>query len=126
MASATPLSLPSNSQPTRAGPSRSEPPTALRKGKGAAAASSSNATTKDELKLGLGGEITSAVELNDWVDSLLTNLESRFDQMSEEVKERLQAATSRIDSLEQSIADLMQNPPMDPTASPGANLGQGS
>ncbi|KAL8277581.1 hypothetical protein RQP46_010013 [Phenoliferia psychrophenolica] len=51
--------------------------------------------------------ITSPQELTQFVDNLLTDLESRFDAMSTDVLSRLSSLSTRVDSLEASIGDLM-------------------
>ncbi|GAA6033470.1 hypothetical protein JCM8097_001414 [Rhodosporidiobolus ruineniae] len=53
------------------------------------------------------GDITSPVELTQFVDTLLNDLESRFDNLSKDVLSRLEGLSTRVDSLETSLSDLM-------------------
>ncbi|KAM0789778.1 hypothetical protein ACM66B_006631 [Microbotryomycetes sp. NB124-2] len=52
-------------------------------------------------------EVTSPVELTQFVDSLLNDLEARFDTISSDVLSRLSSLSTRVDSLEASISELM-------------------
>ncbi|GAA5997475.1 heat shock factor-binding 1 family protein [Rhodotorula paludigena] len=51
--------------------------------------------------------VTSPLELTHFVDSLLSDLEARFDTISNDVLSRLNGLSSRVDSLETSLAQLM-------------------
>ncbi|PWN22418.1 hypothetical protein BCV69DRAFT_297708 [Microstroma glucosiphilum] len=52
--------------------------------------------------------ISSPHELTDWVDGLLDTLQSRFDVMQGQVEERMSEMARRIDTLENSIEELLQ------------------
>ncbi|GAA5877333.1 hypothetical protein JCM1840_007199 [Sporobolomyces johnsonii] len=52
-------------------------------------------------------DVTSPVELTQFVDNLLNDLESRFDSLSSDVLSRLTSLSTRVDSLESSLAELM-------------------
>ncbi|GAA5842108.1 hypothetical protein JCM11251_006527 [Rhodosporidiobolus azoricus] len=52
-------------------------------------------------------EVTSPLELTQFVDNLLNDLESRFDSLSQDVLSRLSSLSTRVDSLETSLSDLM-------------------
>jgi len=57
--------------------------------------------------LGVGKEVVSPGELCGFVDTLLNQLETRFEEMSEQVVTKMNAMSNRIDSLENAIQDLM-------------------
>ncbi|GAA5942440.1 hypothetical protein JCM3775_006988 [Rhodotorula graminis] len=65
----------------------------------------------DDLK----AQVTSPLELTHFVDNLLNDLESRFDSLSQDVLSRLSSLSTRVDSLENSLADLMEGTSL-PTA----------
>ncbi|KDE07277.1 hypothetical protein MVLG_02497 [Microbotryum lychnidis-dioicae p1A1 Lamole] len=52
-------------------------------------------------------QVTNPQELTSYVDKLLNDLEARFDGMSADVLSRLTSLSTRVDSLETSISDLM-------------------
>ncbi|KAL7423824.1 hypothetical protein Q5752_001408 [Cryptotrichosporon argae] len=52
-------------------------------------------------------DVVSPGELCGFVDTLLTQLETRFDEMSEQVLSRMSEMSARIDGLETAISDLM-------------------
>ncbi|SPO22948.1 uncharacterized protein UTRI_01626 [Ustilago trichophora] len=52
-------------------------------------------------------EISSPHQLIDWVDTVLGQLESRFDDMNGQVTARMNEMSGRIDALESSIQDLI-------------------
>ncbi|WWC58608.1 uncharacterized protein I303_101151 [Kwoniella dejecticola CBS 10117] len=54
-------------------------------------------------------ELVSPGELCGFVDTLLSQLETRFDEMSEQVLSRMNEMTHRIDNLENAIESLMQD-----------------
>ncbi|WWC66382.1 uncharacterized protein I206_100283 [Kwoniella pini CBS 10737] len=54
-------------------------------------------------------DLVSPGELCGFVDNLLTQLETRFDEMSEQVLSRMNEMTQRIDNLENAIENLMQD-----------------
>ncbi|BGP28052.1 heat shock factor-binding protein 1 [Rhodotorula toruloides] len=67
-------------------------------------------------------EVTSPLELTQFVDNLLNDLESRFDALASDVVSRLNSLSTRVDSLETSLSDLMSGtalpPPSPPTGAP--------
>ncbi|EST07467.1 Heat shock factor binding 1 [Kalmanozyma brasiliensis GHG001] len=52
-------------------------------------------------------DISSPHQLIDWVDTVLGQLETRFDDMNGQVTARMNEMSSRIDALESSIQDLI-------------------
>ncbi|GJN94244.1 hypothetical protein Rhopal_007318-T1 [Rhodotorula paludigena] len=71
--------------------------------------------------------VTSPLELTHFVDSLLSDLEARFDTISNDVLSRLNGLSSRVDSLETSLAQLMSGnaPAGAPTAgSPSTHVAE--
>ncbi|GAA5902095.1 heat shock factor-binding 1 family protein [Sporobolomyces salmoneus] len=54
-----------------------------------------------------GKDVTSPVELTQFVDTLLNDLEAQFDTLSSDVLSRLSTLSTRVDSLETSLAGLM-------------------
>ncbi|GAA6059662.1 hypothetical protein JCM10212_000049 [Sporobolomyces blumeae] len=56
-------------------------------------------------------QVTSPIELTQFVDTLLNDLEARFDTLSSDVLTRLSSLSTRVDSLETSLADLMSGTP---------------
>ncbi|RSH80126.1 hypothetical protein EHS25_007231 [Saitozyma podzolica] len=56
---------------------------------------------------GLAKDVVSPGELCGFVDTLLSQLETRFDEMSEQVLGRMNDMSTRIDGLENAIQDLM-------------------
>ncbi|BGP58534.1 hypothetical protein JCM8202_001198 [Rhodotorula sphaerocarpa] len=62
-------------------------------------------------------DVTSPLELTQFVDTLLNDLESRFDSLSSDVLSRLNSLSTRVDSLETSLADLMSGSNSLPPAS---------
>ncbi|GAA5911087.1 hypothetical protein JCM8208_000272 [Rhodotorula glutinis] len=75
----------------------------------------------DDLK----AQVTSPLELTHFVDNLLNDLESRFDTLSQDVLSRLSSLSTRVDSLENSLADLMEGTSL-PTSTSTAGAPQGS
>ncbi|BGP35832.1 hypothetical protein JCM10296v2_007684 [Rhodotorula toruloides] len=63
-------------------------------------------------------EVTSPLELTQFVDNLLNDLESRFDALSSDVLSRLNSLSTRVDSLETSLSDLMSGTALPPPSSP--------
>jgi len=57
------------------------------------------------------------------VDTLLNDLESRFDSLSQDVLSRLSSLSTRVDSLENSLADLMEGTSLPRPPSTGATDG---
>lgn len=70
-------------------------------------------------------DVVSPGELCGFVDTLLSQLETRFDEMSDQVLQRMNDMSSRIDQLENTIQDLMHgdvdqpSSVMSPTPTPG-------
>ncbi|WVW82269.1 hypothetical protein I302_104275 [Kwoniella bestiolae CBS 10118] len=59
---------------------------------------------------GVGGkDVVSPGELCGFVDTLLAQLETRFDEMSDQVLARMNEMSHRIDNLENAIENLMQD-----------------
>jgi len=52
-------------------------------------------------------DITTPLELTNYVDTILDALESKFDDMSSQVLERMSQMSSRVDALEASIQDII-------------------
>ncbi|GAA5839967.1 hypothetical protein JCM9279_005223 [Rhodotorula babjevae] len=69
----------------------------------------------DDLK----AQVTSPLELTHFVDTLLNDLEARFDSLSQDVLSRLSSLSTRVDSLENSLADLMEGTSIPTAAAPG-------
>ncbi|WVR05866.1 hypothetical protein IAU60_002892 [Kwoniella sp. DSM 27419] len=63
-------------------------------------------------------DVISPGELCGFVDTLLSQLENKFDDMSEQVLSRMNEMSSRIDNLENTIQDLMQSGIESPVPSP--------
>ncbi|GAA5982935.1 hypothetical protein JCM10908_006838 [Rhodotorula pacifica] len=61
-------------------------------------------------------EVTSPLELTQFVDTLLNDLEARFDSLSSDVLTRLNSLSTRVDSLETSLADLMSGSTLPPSS----------
>ncbi|KZO96636.1 hypothetical protein CALVIDRAFT_598199 [Calocera viscosa TUFC12733] len=72
-------------------------------------------------------DISSPHELTAFVESLLTQLETRFDEMSGQVLERMNAMSTRVDALEASIQDLISGglTPLLPQATGASTMGDG-
>ncbi|KZT59185.1 hypothetical protein CALCODRAFT_467294 [Calocera cornea HHB12733] len=70
-------------------------------------------------------DISSPHELTAFVESLLTQLETRFDEMSGQVLERMNAMSTRVDALEASIQDLISGglTPLLPQATGASTMG---
>ncbi|BGP20684.1 hypothetical protein JCM10213_001069 [Rhodosporidiobolus nylandii] len=66
-------------------------------------------------------DVTSPLDLTQFVDNLLNDLESRFDTLSNDVLSRLTSLSTRVDSLETSLADLMSGTATGPLAPAGAS-----
>ncbi|GAA5983733.1 hypothetical protein JCM11641_001736 [Rhodosporidiobolus odoratus] len=74
---------------------------------------------------GAKADVTSPLELTQFVDNLLNDLESRFDTLSQDVLSRLNSLSTRVDSLETSLSDLMSGADSGPLAS-STTTGAGS
>jgi len=55
----------------------------------------------------LATEISSPHELTAFVETLLEQLDSKFDQMSSEILDRMNQMSTRVDALEASIQDII-------------------
>ncbi|GAA5882992.1 hypothetical protein JCM16303_006781 [Sporobolomyces ruberrimus] len=73
-----------------------------------------------------GKDVTSPVELTQFVDTLLNDLEARFDTLSSDVLSRLSSLSTRVDSLETSLADLMSGTAAPIQAGPATTTGVSS
>jgi len=60
-------------------------------------------------------DITSPHELTAFVEQLLTQIEGKFDDMSAQILERMNAMTTRVDALEAAIQDLINSDGQLPT-----------
>ncbi|ORY28996.1 heat shock factor binding protein 1-domain-containing protein [Naematelia encephala] len=70
---------------------------------------------------GAGGQVFSPVELCGFVDTMLAQLETRFEDHSEQMLARMNDMSTRIDNLENTISDLMNGDidvPISPSPSP--------
>lgn len=52
-------------------------------------------------------ESAASQQLGDWVESLLTQVEKRFDEQNKQVVKRMNEMADRIDALESSILELV-------------------
>ena len=59
-------------------------------------------------------------QLGDWVESLLTQIEKRFDEQNKQVVNRMNEMADRIDALESSIQELVHGSDV------GADVKQGA
>ncbi|KAG8979766.1 hypothetical protein FRB95_014888 [Tulasnella sp. JGI-2019a] len=64
-------------------------------------------------------DISSPHELTMFVDTLLSQLETKFDEMSTQVLDKMTAMSTRVDSLEVAIQDLINDTHMTPLPTPG-------
>jgi len=73
-------------------------------------------------------DISSPHELTAFVEALLSQLETRFDEMSNQVLERMNAMSTRVDALEASISDLISGglTPLLPQATGTSAMGDGA
>ncbi|KAG0146316.1 hypothetical protein CROQUDRAFT_92770 [Cronartium quercuum f. sp. fusiforme G11] len=95
--------------------------TATNAGNGAGASSGSKGLTHDaEVDL---NQISSPHELIGWVDSVLAKLETKFSRLEVDVLDRLDVLGKRIDSLETSMAELMDGAGAGGTSSSGPPTG---
>ncbi|KAF9266523.1 hypothetical protein L218DRAFT_858081 [Marasmius fiardii PR-910] len=73
------------------------------------------ATTKPKGNIGVN-HISSPHELTAFVETLLEQLDSKFDEMSSQILERMSQMSSRVDALEASIQDIINGDvPASPT-----------
>ncbi|BGP03944.1 heat shock factor-binding protein 1 [Rhodotorula toruloides] len=73
---------------------------------------------KEQVEQVAKAEVTSPLELTQFVDNLLNDLESRFDALSSDVLSRLNSLSTRVDSLETSLSDLMSGTALPPPSAP--------
>ncbi|KAG8900307.1 hypothetical protein FRB99_006127 [Tulasnella sp. 403] len=104
--SAKPLNVPANGKPSTSSSSQS----------GTKTPTKTTALAKPE-------EISSPHELTAFVESLLTQLETKFDDMSTQVLEKMTNMSNRVDALEVAVQDLINDAhipatPMTPAALP--------
>lgn len=64
-------------------------------------------------------DITSPHELTAYVEQLITQIEGKFDEMSTQILERMNQMSSRVDTLEASIQDLINSDGQPATGSAG-------
>ncbi|KAG8858764.1 hypothetical protein FRB96_004901 [Tulasnella sp. 330] len=64
-------------------------------------------------------DISSPHELTMFVDTLLTQLEAKFDEMSTQVLDKMTAMSTRVDALEVAIQDLINDTHVTPLPTPG-------
>ncbi|KAH7106221.1 heat shock factor binding protein 1-domain-containing protein [Auriculariales sp. MPI-PUGE-AT-0066] len=95
-----------SSTPTQSKPGTPKPP------QSASNSSSTVPPTKPE-------DISSPHELTAFVEMLLGQLETKFDDMSNQLLERMNQMSSRVDSLEASIQDLINADIAVPPSVPG-------
>jgi len=60
-------------------------------------------------------DITSPHELTVFVEQLLTQIEGKFDDMSTQILDRMNAMSTRVDALEASIQDIINSDLQQPT-----------
>ncbi|KAG7089861.1 hypothetical protein E1B28_011505 [Marasmius oreades] len=73
------------------------------------------ATTKPKGNIGVN-HISSPHELTAFVETLLEQLDSKFDEMSSQILERMSQMSTRVDALESSIQDIINGDvPASPT-----------
>ncbi|KIK58079.1 hypothetical protein GYMLUDRAFT_45627 [Collybiopsis luxurians FD-317 M1] len=78
-----------------------------------------NATPKPSMGL---SNISSPHELTAFVETLLEQLDSKFDEMSTQILDRMTQMSTRVDALEAAIQDIINgdlNIPQSPTPNPG-------
>jgi len=64
------------------------------------------------------GEISSPHELTAFVETLLEQLDSKFDEMSSQILDRMAQMSNRVDALENAIQDIISGDVTTPSASP--------
>ncbi|KZP09043.1 hypothetical protein FIBSPDRAFT_874009 [Athelia psychrophila] len=70
------------------------------------------------------GEISSPHELTAFVETLLEQLDTKFDEMSSQILDRMGQMSTRVDSLEASIQDIINGDTSIPTSPmPGSSSG---
>ncbi|OBZ72413.1 hypothetical protein A0H81_08012 [Grifola frondosa] len=83
-----------------------------------AAASAAPSTTANTVKAPVNpSDISSPHELTAFVESLLEQLDAKFDDMSSQILDRMNQMSSRVDALEVSIQDIINS---DATAVPSS------
>jgi len=75
-------------------------------------------TPTKQLTLTNPGEISSPHELTAFVESLLEQLDSNFDEMSSQILDRMSQMSNRVDALENAIQDIISGDVTTPSASP--------
>jgi len=100
MSSTTALKVPQSSNAAPSSPAKD-------KGSKAAGNGEATANSKDS-KLKISPEdISSPLELTHYIDNILDTLESKFDDMSSQILERMGQMSTRVDKLEASIQDII-------------------
>ncbi|KAK1231888.1 hypothetical protein PQX77_004979 [Marasmius sp. AFHP31] len=75
-----------------------------------------SAVTKSNSNVGGLNNISSPHELTAFVETLLEQLDSKFDEMSNQILERMTQMSTRVDALEASIQDIISGDiPQSPT-----------
>ncbi|SHO79085.1 Uncharacterized protein MSYG_3434 [Malassezia sympodialis ATCC 42132] len=59
-------------------------------------------------------DTTTPQQLGDWVDSLLTQIEERFEERNKHVVQRMNDMADRLDALEASIQELVRGSDVKP------------
>jgi len=67
----------------------------------------SNAKTGEDKAKISPEDISSPLELTNYIDTILDTLESKFDEMSSQILERMGQMSTRVDKLEASIQDII-------------------
>ncbi|KAJ7666301.1 heat shock factor binding protein 1-domain-containing protein [Mycena rosella] len=71
------------------------------------------------------GDISSPHELTAFVETLLEQLDTKFDEMSTQILDRMTQMSTRVDALEASIQDIINGDvsvPQSPSPIPGAGV----
>ncbi|KAK0214096.1 heat shock factor binding protein 1-domain-containing protein [Armillaria fumosa] len=75
-----------------------------------------------KLSVGAVKDISSPHELTAFVETLLENLDAKFDEMSTQILDRMSQMSTRVDALEASIQDIINGDvsvPQSPSPGPG-------
>ncbi|KAG8212950.1 heat shock factor binding protein 1-domain-containing protein [Butyriboletus roseoflavus] len=102
--SALPLKLTPASAPARSTPTSE-------------VASSTRTPTKQSVAA-IPGEISSPHELTAFVETLLEQLDAKFDEMSSQILDRMAQMSNRVDALENAIQDIISGDVATPSTSP--------
>ncbi|KAK0470291.1 heat shock factor binding protein 1-domain-containing protein [Desarmillaria tabescens] len=75
-----------------------------------------------KVSVGVVKDISSPHELTAFVETLLENLDAKFDEMSTQILDRMSQMSTRVDALEASIQDIINGDvsvPQSPSPGPG-------